>query len=75
MIKNILLVVCVLAVLHSAWTLTFRVEPKSEECFYADVKPSTNLELTWAVIDGGLLDVRVVVSINQILTKINYFFI
>lgn len=67
MIKNLLLVICVLAVLNSAWTLTFRVEPKSEECFYADVKPSTNLELTWAVIDGGLLDIRVVVSNNNVI--------
>jgi hypothetical protein len=65
MMKNLLVVICTLAILHSAWSLTFRVEPKSEECFYADVKPSTNVELTWAVIDGGLLDIRVAVSNNN----------
>lgn len=78
MMKNLLVVICTLAILHSAWSLTFRVEPKSEECFYADVKPSTNVELTWAVIDGGLLDIRVAVSnkagLGYLITSFNNYF-
>jgi hypothetical protein len=42
-------------------SFTLKVEPKSIECFHEELNPGTNVELSWAVLDGGLLDIRVIV--------------
>lgn len=41
---------------------TLKVEPKTVECFHEELNSGTNVELSWAVLDGGLLDIRVVVK-------------
>jgi hypothetical protein len=45
------------------------VEPKTTECFYEEINAGANVELSWAVLDGGLLDIRVIVSICSYVSK------
>jgi len=44
--------------LEYAHALTLQVEPKMEECFHEDIPANSDVELTFTVIRGGLLDIR-----------------
>lgn len=48
-----------LFLVYSVSCMTIKVEPKSEECFYEDMKNGEELFVKWNVIDGGLLDIDV----------------
>jgi len=78
--KNTLAVIGVfLCVLYLSCAQTparmmFKVEPKTEDCFYENYPANAKVDLEWAVLDGGLLDieVRVFQGETRIYTKL-YF--
>ena len=47
---------------HYASSLTFQIEPRSEQCLYDDVDVNTLYALEFEVTRGGLLDIRLRVS-------------
>jgi len=51
-----------------------KVEPKSEDCFYEDFQRGTAVDLTYAVLEGGLLDVevRVYQAQNLVFNKLHF---
>jgi hypothetical protein len=55
---RLLAIVYILAIVSSAFGVTIKVEPKSEECFHEDLEQGVEFEVLWNVIDGGLLDVE-----------------
>jgi len=54
--------------------MMFKVEPKSEDCFYEDYPANTKVEIEWSVLDGGLLDIdfRIFQGDTKIFSKL-YF--
>jgi hypothetical protein len=56
-VLSLLLAVCAFFADQAA-ALTIQVEPKAEECFYADLLPGKNFKFEFEVIRGGLLDVN-----------------
>jgi len=51
-----------------------KVEPKQEDCFYEDYPRGTQIDFTYAVLEGGLLDieVRVFQGQNMIYSKLHF---
>jgi len=39
--------------------MMFKVEPKTEDCFYENYPANTKVDVEWAVLDGGLLDIEI----------------
>jgi len=77
MTRNLLVFAAVL--LHLLWmcvgeSIILKVEPKSEDCFYEDYQRGSNVDLTYAVLEGGLLDieVRVFQAEVKIFTKLHF---
>lgn len=51
--------------------LIFQVEPKSRECFYADLQSGQTSHISYFVLRGGLLDIDMTVSLwNNVKTLI-----
>ncbi len=46
------------AVVASASTLTFQVEPKSSECFFEVLSSGSPFDMNFEVLRGGLLDIK-----------------
>merc|ERR1719231_330051 len=58
----LVLLCCILLIVPSLGELTFQVDPRSSECFYADVEKGLPFSLKFEVVRGGLLDIKIRVS-------------
>ena len=47
------------SLLSLANSITIKVDPKTEECFYEDLESGDEVTWSWAVVDGGLLDIEI----------------
>ena len=54
-----IVVLCCLALLPVAESLSFQVEPKAMECFTESFSRHRQVKLNWQVTRGGLLDINV----------------
>lgn len=68
---TVLSVVSVLALfLYCTNALTIKVEPKAEECFYEYLEQTQQTELTYNVVDGGLLDIELRVRLYHLMLSL-----
>lgn len=59
MSKSLIVGLLVVCLATSAFGLTMKVEPKTEECFTENLVVGDDVEARWGVQDGGLLDIDV----------------
>lgn len=59
MSKSLIVGLLVVCLATSAFGLTMKVEPKTEECFTENLGVGEDVEARWGVQDGGLLDIDV----------------
>lgn len=61
---------------HYASSLTFKIEPREEVCFYEELTAGTQFNMEFEVVRGGLLDVRLKISDpsnHVMLEKLSFF--
>lgn len=61
---------------HYASSLTFKVEPREEVCFYEDLSAGNQFAMEFEVVRGGLLDIRLKISDpsnHVLLEKLSFF--